>query len=163
MTTPAPGDILVVQPAGHAAYQPPGSLSYRYAKANDAQVFANATDLLITGVSGNLVLAANTIALLAGHTYELVCELRGADMAIASTLEFGWVDGATNAELIANTGRGVLDNLVSVITASSLGLARIMYTPVANQTVKVRGLAGAGTPTLNVKFGHVRALDLRAA
>jgi len=140
----------------------PGPLNYQYAKANDLQVFANATDLQITAVSGNLVVAANTIKLLGGRTYELVCELRGTDLAAGATLEFGWVDAATNVELIANTGRGMLDNLVAVLTASSFGLARVVYTTMSEQTVKVRGLAGAGTATLDVKFGHIRALDLRA-
>lgn len=136
--------------------------SYVYARVTDAQVVANATDVgLQAATSGNLVIAANTIALVLGKTYRLVFEARGDTTTAAEVLDFAWVDAGTNAELIASTGRGQISGLATN-AAESFGIASIIYKPAANQTVKVRCIAavGAGSTTLRQITGRVRVESL---
>lgn len=136
--------------------------SYVYSRVTDAQVVGNATDVgLQAATSGNLVIAANTIALVAGKTYRLRFEARGDTTTLGETLDFAWVDAGTNAELIANTGRGQISN-VATNAAESYGVAEIIYKPAANQTVKVRCINAVigGTTTLRQITGRVEAESL---
>lgn len=131
-----------------------------YANVTDASTIANATDLALNAATtGQLVLTGTSIALLPGRTYEMICELRATEAVGANTVEFGWVDSATNVELIANTGRGILD-LVAGAGAVGYGIARIIYTTGVQQNVKVRGLAGAGVAALAQRFCRVEIRDI---
>jgi hypothetical protein len=136
--------------------------SYVFTRVVDAQVVGNATDVALqAATSGNLVIAANTIALVAGKTYKLRAKLRGDTTTLGETLDFAWVDAGTNAELIANTGRGQISN-VATNAAESLGEAEIVYKPAANQTVKLRCINAVigGNTTLRQITGTVEVESL---
>lgn len=136
--------------------------SYVFGRVVDAQVVTNATDVALqAATNGNLAVAANTIALVAGKTYRLSFDARGDTTSATETLDFAWVDAGTNAELIASTGRGQVSN-VATNAAESFCRAEIIYKPTVNQTVKVRCVNAAigGTTTLRQITGRYRVESL---
>jgi alpha-tubulin suppressor-like RCC1 family protein len=97
-------------------------------------------------VSGNMSVdtSAETITLMAGKTYHMTAMIRG--YGGSASLEYGFVDATSGNELVANTGRGILQGNSSA--EHPFMQAELVYTATTTQTIKVRGVGG-GIGTFN--------------
>jgi hypothetical protein len=134
------------------------SVDFVHLKPTDQTGFGSGVDVDLSSVtSGNMTtdLSANTITLRAGKTYRLIANLR--IYAGTTDIEYGWVN-SSNTELVANTGRGHVNNDGGSQNGDSF--AELIYTPSSDITVKVRGLAGLANGNFESRASTISVVQL---
>ncbi|MFM2414525.1 MAG: hypothetical protein RI911_218 [Candidatus Parcubacteria bacterium] len=151
------GGVSVTQLSGNAPVTGQ-SVDYINLKPSDQTGFGNGVDVdLVSVTSGNMTtdLVANTISLKAGKTYRLIANLR--IYAGTADIEYGWVN-SSGVELVPNTGRGHVANDGSNQNGDSF--AELIYTPVSDMTVKVRGVAGTANGQFEGRASTISVVQL---
>lgn len=119
---------------------------YAYAvKTANQAIGSGGGDVAFESKTGSLSMpTTSTFQLIAGKTYKLDTGLWATD-GNGQQFEYAWVDAGTNTQL-SGTNTGVINEVGSVTNGSSTSLtAGGIYTPVADQTVKVRLTAYSGS------------------
>ena len=149
-------------PAGPAA----GAMEYMFANMTSAMAGVTANtdiDEFKTALdSRELTLTDGVVGTLkAGKTYELTAYLycRVFSDTSAGFCSFAWVDSATNTLLYP------LPLASSVPTTSDVGenyaaYASIIYTPTADQSVKVRTQSVTGTCAIDNTFSYIKVVEI---
>lgn len=130
-------------------------VSYVNATRSTNLTLASGTDIAFdTVASGDIPMAAGVFSLIAGKTYHLYASIR----VQGGQADFAWVDAVTNVALVngalgtAQGSSGISDSPVDII-----------YTPSANQTVKLRVTGIASAPTLNGGYGGASIVQIGAS
>lgn len=106
------------------------------------------------GIALNVV--TGVFSLTAGHTYEIEANIL-ANVGAAGISDFQWVDAGTNAVLIATqAGARIVTPQLAADTAGQT-CAKLIYTPAANQDIKLRCVAAVAATTI-VAFGTYAAI-----
>ncbi len=130
------------------------TVEFTEVKTTDAGGFTNGSYMdFASVVAGNMTVdtAADTITLSAGKTYRMIAMIRG--YGGSSPVEYGFVDATSGTELVANTGRGMLQGNSSA--EHPFMQAELIYTPSSNQNVKVRAVTGSGTYSYEARISRV--------
>lgn len=126
-------------------------------------ITASGTDILFNNTlasSGGVVPnASGVFTLKAGTTYRLYSSLYGNfSNATSGTLYWDWVDATTNTKLVGAT-TGLLSPLTYTAGSGSLQpVSEAIYTPLTNQTIKVRVVVLIGNVGLSAGSGYCRAI-----
>ena len=135
-----------------------------YNSADDAGIGINTDIIFDTQIYANGI-AYNTstgvFALTGGKTYELFANINWGTFSdlTGGYLLYQWVDATSNTSLVASGSVAGLAEPVNRNTNESTNTSlKLVYTPTANQNVKLRVYAGSGTATARGTIGSYASI-----
>jgi len=135
-----------------------------YNSADDAGIGINTDIIFDTQIYANGI-AYNTstgvFTLTGGKTYELFANINWGTFSDLSGgyLLYQWVDATSNTSLVASGSVAGLSEPINRNTNESTNTSlKLVYTPTANQSVKLRVYAGSGTATARGTIGSYASI-----